>query len=185
MKLRDLVAGGLLAAFLVACSAASPNTTDTGALNATAAAGVDAASTAVPGLEETAASGAAVAATVVATAGPGLQATAETAAGTTVEELSAMLGERVTVNGPVTDIYSAVLFKVDDAIGDGNGVLVIAPTTSFTVGQGQEVEATGVVQQFELTQLEQTLGVDLDDAAMAEFSGRPVLIAEQVNASNQ
>jgi hypothetical protein len=181
--MRDLVAGGLLAALLVACSAASPTTPSTDNLNATAAAGLDAASTAVPGLESTAAAGVDVASTAVATAGPGLQATAESATGMTAGDLTAMLGQTVTVTGPVTNIYSAILFSVDDAIGDGNGVLVMAPTASFTVGEGQVVEASGILQQFEIAQLEQSLGIDLDDAALAEFSGRPVLIADQVSAT--
>ncbi len=182
MKLRDLIAGGLLAAFLVACSAASPAAPNasTGDLNATAAAGLNAANTAVPGLDATAASGAAMA----ATSAPGLQATAEAATGTTAGDLSAMLGQSVTVRGPVTEIVNTMLFTVTDpAIGDATGVLVMVPTGSFAVGQGQQVEVTGIMQQFDLAELERTLGVDIDDTVAANFSGRPVVIATQVNAT--
>jgi hypothetical protein len=178
MRLRDFVAGGLLAAFLVACSAASPSTPDSAALSATAAAGVDAATTAVPGLESTAAAGMDAA----ATAAPGLQATAESVTGVSADELAGMLGESVTLNGQVTTIMSPMLFQVSDA-AYGEDVLVLAPTGSMSIGQGQQVEITGVVQTFELAALEQSMNVDIDDSLAAGLDGRTVVVAQQVNTT--
>jgi hypothetical protein len=178
MKLRDFVAGGLLAAFLVACSAASPSTPSSSELSATAAAGVDAASTAVPGLESTAAA----AVDTAATAAPGLQATAEAATGMSADELAGMLGESVTLNGQVTTIMSPMLFHVSDA-AYGEDVLVLAPTGSMSIGQGQQVQITGVVQTFELAALEQSMNVDIDDSLAAGLDGRTVVVAQQVSTT--
>lgn len=180
MRLRDFVAGGLLAAFLVACSAASPSTPDSAAISATAAAGVDTVSTAAadPALQATAAAGMDAA----ATAAPGLQATAESATGMSADELAGMLGESVTLNGEVTTIMSPMLFQVSDA-AYGEDVLVLAPTGSMSIGQGQQVEITGMVQTFELAALEQSMNIDIDDSVAAGLDGRTVVVAQQVSTS--
>ncbi len=160
MKLRDLVAGSLLAAFLVACSAASPNSPSSADLSATANAGMGAA----------------------ATAAPAIQATSESVAGTSADELAGMLGENVTLNGEVTTIMSPMLFQVSDTTY-GEEVLVLAPTGSMSIGQGQEVQVTGVVQTFDLTALEQATNVDIDDSVAAGLDGRTVVVAQQVNTT--
>lgn len=179
MKLRDLVAGGLLAAFLVACSAASPTAPNTGnpQIDATAAAGADAANTAVPGLSETSVAGVDAA----VTAAPAVQATAESATGMGADDLMAMVGESVTISGPVGQIISPMLFEINDAdLGGDQGVLVIAPAGSMSIGQGQQVEVTGMVQEFNLSELERTLGVEIDDATAAGLDGRAIVVAQVV-----
>jgi hypothetical protein len=197
MKLHDLVAGAIVAALLVACSAAPTAPSGSAGLEGTAAAGVDAASTALPGLEATAAAGvdaantavpgldatAAAAMDTAATAAPGLQATAEAATGMSADEMASMLGQSVTLNGPVTMIMSPMLFQVDDA-AYGEDVLVLAPTGSMSIGQGQQVEITGVVQTFDVAALEQSLGVDIDENMVSGLAGRSVVVADQVNTTS-
>jgi hypothetical protein len=179
MKLHDLVAGAIVAALLVACSAAPTAPSGSAGLEGTAAAGVDAASTALPGLEATAAAGVDAA----ATAAPGLQATAVAATGMSADEMAGMLGQSVTLNGPVTMIMSPMLFQVDDA-AYGEDVLVLAPTGSMSIGQGQQVEITGVVQTFDVAALEQSLGVDIDENMVSGLAGRSVVVADQVNTTS-
>lgn len=191
LKLRDLVAGGLLASFLVACSAAAPTTGDSAAQTAgpivdsaaqTAGPLVDAAQTAAPGLEATAASGAAAAATAAPTVLPAAQGTAEAATGMSADDLAAMVGQSMTVSGPVTAITDGMLFQVDDpAHGQ---VMVLVPSGSYSVAQGQQVEVSGTMAAFDPAALEQQLGIDLDESVVASMPSTTVLVAETVNPSS-
>lgn len=187
LKLRDLVAGGVLATFLVACSAASPSVpgaaeTAVPGLEETAAAGVGAAQTAVPGLEETAASGAAAAATALPTVAPAAQGTVEAATGMSAADMTAMIGQSMTISGPVSQITDSLLFQVSDPTH--GEVVVLVPTGSFSVAEGQEVEVTGTVAQFDPAALEQQLGIDLDDSVVANIQSTTILVAQTVNPSS-
>lgn len=191
LKLRDLLAGGLLASFLVACSAAAPTTGDSAAQTAgpladaaaqTAGPLADAAATAIPGLEATAASGASAAATAAPTALAAAQGTAEAATGMGVDQLAGMIGQSATVSGPVTAITDGMLFQVDDpAYGQ---VMVLVPSGSYSVAQGQQVEVSGTVAAFDPASLEQQLGIDLDESLVAGLEGASVLVADTVNPSS-
>ncbi len=158
LKLRDLLAGGLLASFLVTCSAASPSVPADGAsAQATAAAGLDAAQNSAP---------------VV-------QATAGAATGLGADQLAGMVGERATVSGPVTAITDSMLFQLDDAaLGP---VTVLVPSGSFSLAQGQRVEVSGTVAAFDPVSLEQQLGIDLDESVVAGLDGTTVVVADTVN----
>lgn len=191
-KLRDYLTGGLLASFLVACSAASPATPgDSSAAQTagpivdsaaqTAGPVVDAAQTAAPGLEATASSGASAAATALPTALPAAQSTAEAATGMTADEMAAMIGESVTISGPVSQITDSMLFQVTDP--ERGEVMVLAPAGSFSIAEGQQVEVTGTVTQFDPAALEQQLGIDLDETMLANIDSTTIVVAESVSPS--
>lgn len=177
MNLRSSIGGGLLAALLVACSAANPPAPGAG-LVATASPVDDQQSAGAPNLTATLAP--------EDPAASALQATATLVSGDPAAQPSAaaaepMVGQSVSVGGPVTAILSPMLFEVDDTAH--GGVLVLVPTGSFSVGQGQLVQASGVMQEFDVARLEQSLGMDIDDALGASVSGRPVVIADQIDAT--
>lgn len=92
-------------------------------------------------------------------------------------------GQTVTVSGPVIEIYSPQMFRIDDPeIFGGDDVLVLAPGgTSPT--EGATVTVSGVVQQYDQSELEQTLGIDLDDALGVELDGQPIIVADSVDAA--
>jgi hypothetical protein len=182
LKLRDLLAGGLLAAFLVACSAAAPTSPGDGSAAQTAGPIVDAAQTGVPGLDATAASGASAAATAAPTALPAAQATAGAATGRTADEMTAMVGQPMTVSGPVTQIADGMLFQLDDPTH--GAVTVLVPSGSFSVAQGQSVEVSGTVAQFDPASLEQQLGIQLDESLVASLGSATVIVADTVNPAS-
>jgi uncharacterized protein YdeI (BOF family) len=92
-------------------------------------------------------------------------------------------GQTVTVTGPVIEVYNGQMFRVDDPeIFGGDDVLVLAPNGT-AVTDDATVTVTGVVQQYDQSELEQTLGIDIDDALMTELDGQPVIVAEQVDAT--
>ncbi|HMQ29654.1 MAG TPA: hypothetical protein PKD53_02955 [Chloroflexaceae bacterium] len=178
LRMRDLLAGGLLASFLMACSAAATPPADSTAAQATAAAGVGAAQTAVPGLDTTAQAGVGAA----QTAAPVAQATAEAATGMTADQLAGMVGQSATVSGPVTQITDSMLFQIDDpALGP---VTVLVPSGSFSLAQGQQVEVSGTVAAFDPAALEQQLGIDIDDSVVASLDSATVVVADTVNPSS-
>lgn len=89
----------------------------------------------------------------------------------------------MTVTGPVIEIYNGQMFRVDDPeIFGGDDVLILAPN-SAPVADDATVTVTGVVQQYDQSELEQTLGIDIDDALNAQLDGQPVIVAEQVDAT--
>ena len=46
--------------------------------------------------------------------------------------------------------------------------------------QDDDVRVSGVVREFSIVQLEQELGIDLDDKDYQEFEGKPVIIADSI-----
>lgn len=92
-------------------------------------------------------------------------------------------GQSVTVTGPVIEIYNGQMFRIDDPeVFGGDDVLVLAPNGA-AIADDATVTVTGVVQQYDQTELEQTLGIDLDDALNIELDGQPVIVADEVNAA--
>ncbi len=179
LKLRDILGGGLLAALLVACSAAAPTAPADGSAAQTAGPLVDAAQTSLPGLEATAASGANAAATAAPTLIPAAQATGEAATGMSADQMAAMVGQPMTVSGPVTQIADGMLFQLDDPAH--GPVTVLVPSGSFSVAQGQSVEVSGTVAQFDPASLEQQLGIQLDETLVASLGSATVIVADTVN----
>jgi uncharacterized protein YdeI (BOF family) len=92
-------------------------------------------------------------------------------------------GQTVTVSGPVIEIYNDQMFRIDDPeLFGGDDVLVLAPAGA-AVTDAATVTVSGVVQQYDQTELEQTLGIDIDDALNTQLEGQPVIVADQVEVA--
>jgi uncharacterized protein YdeI (BOF family) len=97
------------------------------------------------------------------------------------DNAEALYGTSVTVNGPVIEIYNEQMFRIDDPeLLGGDDVLVLMPAGGMAVTEGQSLEVSGVVQMFDQSELEQTLGLDIDDALGTDLAGQPVIVAENV-----
>jgi hypothetical protein len=93
-------------------------------------------------------------------------------------------GQTVTVTGPVIEVYNGQMFRIDDPeVFGGDDVLVLAPNGA-AIADDATVTVTGVVQQYNQSELEQTLGIDLDDALNTQLDGQPIIVADEVNATS-
>lgn len=96
------------------------------------------------------------------------------------DDAESFYGQSVTVTGPVIEVYNGQMFRIDDPeILGGDDVLVLFPSGAAPA-EGVTVEVSGVVQQYNQSELEQTLGIDIDDALGTTLDGQPVIVAEQV-----
>ena len=99
------------------------------------------------------------------------------------DEAENYYGQTVTVTGPVVEVYNAQMFRIDDPeIFGGDDVLVLN-NSGAPIADDATVTVTGVVQQYDQSELEQTLGIDIDDALMTELDGQPVIVADTVEAT--
>ncbi len=102
------------------------------------------------------------------------------------DDPEAFYGQTVTIMGDVTEVVDGQSFRLGDPepLG-GDDLLVLMPSTGAmsSVADGDSVTVTGVVQQFDQTELESALGIDIDDVLATELDGQPVIVADQVGAS--
>jgi hypothetical protein len=78
----------------------------------------------------------------------------------------------------VQAVHAPRLFTVEDRVGPGRDVLVIAPDARATPAVGATVEAHGLIRRLEETDFEETPGwSEIDEATRTRLSGRPVLVA--------
>ena len=88
------------------------------------------------------------------------------------------VGDHRIVRGRVQAVHAPRLFTVEDRIGPGRDVLVIAPDARATPAVGATVEAYGLIRRLEETDFEETPGwSEIDEATRTRLSGRPVLVA--------
>ncbi len=104
---------------------------------------------------------------------------------------SEFYGRQITLSGLVTEVVSpnAVAIGGDEFVG-GDEVLIVGAQQlqqivegipegePFEIQQQDLVQATGTLREFNLTEVEEQVGYDLDDNAFAEFEGEPVLVAD-------
>lgn len=99
------------------------------------------------------------------------------------------LGQTVTVNSKVNGAIGNRAFTLEIPRSLGGQLLVVGPKPFEAVGggpgevlfnSGDAVEVTGTVRKFNLTRMEQELGVDLQDEEFSQFEDKPVLIANRV-----
>jgi hypothetical protein len=122
-------------------------------------------------------------------------------AGITLSELASdpegLFGSRVVVSGEVNDVVGGEDVVTPEAgaatgfvMGEGDqSVLVLgsripqlaALGTNADIADGDVVQVTGTVREFDLAALEEDLGADLADEEFAAYEGRPVLMASAVN----
>jgi len=133
---------------------------------------------------------------------------AETPATTVDQVLSqpeSFQGTTATVSGVVSDVVDptngaidAMVFTLaparsgDPASGNGmnlNDLLVLRPPTALlappnlNITMHQQLSVTGPVVVFNLAQVEQATGIDLDDQVLSQFNGKPALVAMDVSAT--
>ena len=87
------------------------------------------------------------------------------------------MGDLVTVRADVGDVLGAQGFTLGEAdllvVGDGS----VIPEE---LAAGDRVVVTGLVEWFDITEAEDSIGADLDVDVYGIFAGRPSLIATQV-----
>lgn len=161
-KLVTLAVAAMLGIALSACGATSP---------------------AVPGSSAEPTSGAAAGPTSDTMTEPTSGTTASNVGEITINDIQAAAndyyGQNVTVNGDVGQVYNELAFTVSDTSAAAGPLLVITPN-SVSVSPGESVKISGTVQQLNVEQIQQDLGITLSPN-VADLAGQPVLIADQIN----
>jgi len=112
----------------------------------------------------------------------------------TVAEIAAapraVIGDTVTVSGPVGEVYGPQAFTLGGDPRYGAEAVLVVSTRLVPAASGRSteqrllvrdlVQVTGPVRRFDVLEFERDAGVDLDDAALAPFTGTPALLAEQL-----
>lgn len=99
-----------------------------------------------------------------------------------------------TVSGNINEVIGTRAFTVNDPdiIGNDN-LLIISRQPLQAVGGGGDdllykendrVTVSGPVRIFRIKEIEDDLGVDLDDDAFLQWEGRPALIVNSINSPN-
>lgn len=96
------------------------------------------------------------------------------------------MGQRVTVEGTVENVFGATGFSLDEDAATQGGIdselLVIGTSQSYPVAITADagVRVTGNVRAFDLSAIEQEIGSDLDDSLFTDYAGRPTIVADSV-----
>lgn len=111
-------------------------------------------------------------------------------AGVTVSDIAdnpqEYYGSTVTVSGEVGELIGPRAFTLgaEDDLGGGSLLIVGAQQLlQIMEGEADEITAqdvaqvTGPVREFNLAEVEDEIGADLDDALFAEFEGQPAVVA--------
>ena len=133
---------------------------------------------------------------VAATAEAGLEDTAENVEEEVQEEINpseealtlsaiaedplAFEGETVTVAGEVNEVFDEQSFSLgDDRLLEISApLLIIMPDQTISFEDGAEMSVTGTVQNFVITEIEETFDFDLQDELYVEYENQPAIIAE-------
>ncbi len=94
------------------------------------------------------------------------------------------IGQRVSVDGEVDNVYGPRLFTIDDPRwGDlGGEMLVLLPTPlAALVKEDDRVTVSGTMRRFVMAEIEREWGwLGLDDDLETEVTAKPVLVAERL-----
>jgi hypothetical protein len=93
--------------------------------------------------------------------------------------------QQLAVTGEVENVQSATVFTLDeDKLFGAQDLLVINRTTGQPVPEGETVAVTGTLRQFVVADLERDYDLNWDlnvtRQLEAEYSNRPVLVADQI-----
>lgn len=107
-----------------------------------------------------------------------------------LEEPEEFYGEEVTVSGEVQRILALRVFTVSGTDGIADQPLLVigldedprvyGRAVGAPLDERDTVRATGMLREFKLAEVEAELGIDVGDAVLAEFEGRPVVIADEL-----
>jgi hypothetical protein len=105
-----------------------------------------------------------------------------------IDDVAQFEGQTVTVRAPVDGIVNPNAFilvdDATDATNNDNALLVIRSSTDIeplpVFAEGETIEATGVVRRFNLHEIEEEIGLTLQDDLFAAWADRPVLLADSI-----
>lgn len=92
------------------------------------------------------------------------------------DQVETLPGESLTIAGEVSDVLSPVAFRLAGAGWD----VVVLDAEQAAVNPGEYLQVQGTVRQFDIAELEEELGTDLDDEAYSVYEGDLVLVAQDV-----
>lgn len=92
------------------------------------------------------------------------------------DRVTTLTGQEVTVAGDVQNVLSTVAFRLAGVSWD----VLVLDAQQAAVDEGDFVQVTGTVRQFDIPAIEEEFGTDLDDALYAQFEGDLVLVAQNV-----
>lgn len=102
-------------------------------------------------------------------------------------DLTAYVGDKVTVTGEVDSILTPEAFRLQEDsplsfLGVGEEILVVYPDGVPAAGfsTGDQVQVTGIVSPFVRAEFERQLGITLDETALSAYERRPSLAASEV-----
>lgn len=95
------------------------------------------------------------------------------------ENTESFVGEQVTVSAQVTSTVSPNGFRLSGQDFGGEPLLVVHGGQA-SASEDAVVRVTGTVREFNLTEVESELGVDLQDETFAGFGGEHVIVANNV-----
>ena len=103
--------------------------------------------------------------------------------GAAQESLEDRLGQYVQLTGEVAEVISPNAFTLGgDEIGE-NPVLVVGAEVPTDLTEGERVQVSGTVKQFQVRGYEADLDLDLVDQEFEDFDGDPAIQADLVTNS--
>ncbi len=96
---------------------------------------------------------------------------------------AAFVDQEVTVSAQVSEVISEQAFVIGN---EEQQILVVgAESLGVTLMPGVVAQVQGVVKGFNLVEVEEALGVDLDDDSFVPFEGQNYIISDNVDLLNQ
>lgn len=100
-----------------------------------------------------------------------------------IDEAATYVGQRVTISGEVGRTLSADTFTLS---GAADPMLIVEEQEILEVSEGQSVEITGTVREnFSVAEVEEQLGIELDDELYTDFEGDYYVVATEGQAGDQ
>lgn len=90
------------------------------------------------------------------------------------------VGRQVDVSGRVLEVLSDNAFRIGPADEEATGAVLVVHADEDVIHVGQVVRVEGVVRRLQVLDVEQELGVDLDDEVLVDVEGQPGIVATQV-----
>lgn len=112
--------------------------------------------------------------------------------GDIADDPEAWLGKMVTVRGDLADRVGPRSFTLSEP-GLGTGSFLVLAQNDQVIpaeepifgeqgaGAGETVQVTGNIRLFDLAEIEQEIGFDLQDTSFTDYDNQPVIIAQTVN----
>ncbi|GAB4379412.1 MAG: hypothetical protein Kow00121_33490 [Elainellaceae cyanobacterium] len=101
-----------------------------------------------------------------------------------VSETAQLVGQTITVRSEPIETISPYAFTISDEQFFGNEPIIVvnAAGEPFVLPpeEDTEVQVTGEVQEFVVAEIEQDLGLELDEELYVEFEDKPAIVAQSV-----